>query len=505
MTVDFSPDPILDAIEQYRGTLTDLDASTPAARVVDAPRFARGRKLLSDELRQAGLKSGQRVVMAISNGPLFPAMLWAVLEAGGTPLLVHFELPPLELRRTAERIGASHIVCNNWHSDDFADAELSATSIDLDWVQCTTVVVPESRWLEDANYPALPGVPLHPTSGTTGEPKMAIRPGPAAIQEARHYVETMDIDANETILCVVPMSHAYGYGMGNMVSMLTNANLVTMRRFNPRQVLRAMREHTPTIFPAVPAMLDLLCLAAGNHLPVSPRRVLSAGAPLTEQTAARFLERFGTRTQPLYGTTETGGISVGVGDDLPTITGCVGRPMNGVATQLRAVDDQPADDQKGQQQNDDDDDQEGLEKLYIKSSSMMAGYLRTTGIDTFSLEEGWFETGDLARFHPSGAILLKGRQTEVINVFGLKVLPLEVEEAIRLMPEVVEIKVYAGRHRSGSQIIKAAVVCQGEVAESQVRDHCLQHLAPFKQPERITMMKALPRSPMGKILSDQLP
>ncbi|NOY30688.1 MAG: long-chain fatty acid--CoA ligase [Planctomycetes bacterium] len=497
MTVDFSPDPILNAIEQYRGTLTDLDASTPAAQVVDAVRFAHGRKLLSDELRQAGLKSGQRVVMAISNGPLFPAMLWAVLEAGGTPLLVHFELPPLELLRTAERIGASHIVCNNWHRDDFAQSELSAASIDLDWVQCTTVHVPESRWHEDANYPALPGVPLHPTSGTTGQPKMAIRPGQAAIQEAHHYVETMDIDANDTILCVVPMSHAYGYGMGNMVSMLTNANLVTMRRFNPRQVLRAMREHTPSIFPAVPAMLDLLCLAAGNNSPVSPRRVLSAGAPLTEQTASRFLERFGTLTQPLYGTTETGGISVGVGDDLPTITGCVGRPMNGVATQLRAVDDQ-----KGQQQ---DDDQNGLERLYIKSSSMMAGYLRTSGIDTSPLEGGWFETGDLARFHSSGAILLKGRQTEVINVFGLKVLPLEVEEAIRLMPEVVETKVYAGRHRSGSQIIKAAVVCQGEVGESQVRAHCLQHLAPFKQPERITMMEALPRSSMGKILSDQLP
>jgi len=492
MTVDLSPDPILDAIEQYRGTFTDLDASTPAAQVVEATRFARGRKLLSDELRQTGLKSGQRVVIAISNGPLFPAMLWAVLEAGGTPLLVHFELPPLELRKTAERIGASFIFCNNWQQDDFANSELTATSIDLDWVQCTAVTVPESRWQEDVNYPALPGVPLHPTSGTTGQPKMAIRPGEAAIREATNYVEAMDIDANDTILCVVPMSHAYGYGTCNMVSMLTNANLVTMRRFNPRQALRAIREQSPSVFPAVPAMLDLLCLAAGNNPPPSPRLVLSAGAPLTEQTATRFQEKFGALSRPLYGTTETGGISVGIGDDMPTITGCVGRPMRDVDTQLRALEDQQ-------------DDQEGLERLFIKSPSMMAGYLRTSGIDTSPLDDGWFETGDLARFHSSGSILLKGRQTEVINVFGLKVLPLEVEEAIRLMPEVVETKVYAGRHRSGSQIIKAAVVCQSEIDESQIRDHCQQHLAPFKQPERITIMEALPRSPMGKILADQLP
>jgi len=70
---------------------------------------------------------------------------------------------------------------------------------------------------------------------------------------------------------------------------------------------------------------------------------------------------------------------------------------------------------------------------------------------------------------------------------------------------VREVKVYAGTHRSGSELVKAAVAVDGAVDAAQIRAHCETNLAPYKRPQVIQLVDALPRSPMGKILRDQLP
>ena len=82
----------------------------------------------------------------------------------------------------------------------------------------------------------------------------------------------------------------------------------------------------------------------------------------------------------------------------------------------------------------------------------MAGYLGPECIDSSMITDGWFNTGDLADVAASGAIVLKGRISEVVNVGGLKVVPSEVEEVLAGLPEEVEVKVYAGNSRSGTRV-----------------------------------------------------
>ena len=143
--------------------------------------------------------------------------------------------------------------------------------------------------------------------------------------------------------------------------------------------------------------------------------------------------------------------------------------------------------------------------MHVRSSSMMAGYLSKEELDTSALADGWFATGDLGRIDSSGAVHLKGRETDVINVSGMKVVPSEVEEIIAALPEVKEVKVYAGRRRNGAQFVKAAVFAPG-LDVAQIRARCEEHLVYYKQPEHIALLlQALPKSPAGKILRDQLP
>jgi acyl-coenzyme A synthetase/AMP-(fatty) acid ligase len=475
----------LDAAQRYRGTIVDLDASC----VLGPDEFAKAREALTRWLAANGLSAGDRVVVAIANGPLFIATLVAILACEASPLVVHSKTPPAELLRYARRFGAHFLAGEPEDEPGRAEIETTTTRtlfadvLPLDW---STLCVGDQTPVG----PELRGVPLHPTSGSTGLPKIALRPGHAALEEARHYAETMSINADDAILAIPPMSHAYGYGTCVMVPLLTGASIVSMRRFSPKAVQRAMLAHRLTILPMVPAMLDVLSF--GGRVDMRRLRwVLAAGAVLPRRSAEQFQRQTGAVASPLYGTTETGGISVATSADGLNVDGRVGPPMEGIEVCVRPTDEPGHDGELG--------------RLLVRSSSQMNAYLDERGALSHSLADGWFDTGDLAQIADDGVIHLRGRGSDVINVSGLKVVPCEVEETIASLPGVLEVKVYAGQHRSGSQLVKAAVATERGVSVSDIRAHCEQQLVYYKRPQVVNLVEALPRNPAGKIIRDQLP
>lgn len=488
LRIPWGPEPILDAVEAFRGTVTDLSRSL----IVNPGSLTQARDGLATKMAENGLSSGDRVVMAVANGPLFIATLAAILSRGGAPLLVHVQTPAAELRRTAVQLGARAIVRDPWPVEESTESlpETKLLSVGS-WAEILWYVVDSSDVSFQDDYPSLCGVPLHPTSGTTGVSKIAVRPAYCAMAEAQHYVQTLGVEKNDVFLAVPPMSHAYAYGMCLMVPLLSGASLVTMRRFSAKMVQKALPEHGITIFPAVPVMLDTLLFGAGDRLRNPHRCVLSAGAPLPLRTAEAFQKRAGVSVRSLYGTTETGGISiVAPGDQLASA--CVGSPMDGVSLELHHSETTT---NLGP----------GVGNLCVRSSSMMAGYLSLGEIDISPLKDGWFETGDLASIDADRRIHLKGRNTDVINVLGMKVIPSEVEEVITTLSGVQEAIVYPGRYRSGSQFVKVAVVGSKQVCESTIRAYCQKNLVYYKRPEVILLVDEFPRSPAGKIVRDQMP
>ena len=355
------------------------------------------------------------------------------------------------------RYGARFMVCDGVAEPDLRPVVRSTAPLLADkWGAAVWGAVNRADASFDGNWKPLVGLPLHPTSGTTGQPKLAARPGRAAVADAMHFIRALDIDARDVLLAAGPMSHMYTYGLCTMVPLVTGATCITMRRFQAKRVYQAVREHRVTIFPTAPAMLDVLLFGAGDRLRHFVRRVLVAGAPLPEKTARSFWKAAAVMVQPHYGATETGGITVADAAEAAEFGHCVGRPMPGVDVEVRpsllhsAL-------------------PEGTGTVCVRSPSLMAGYVAHSGLDTSAFQDGWFRTGDLAEQSAAGGLCLKGRENDVINVAGLKVIPREVEDVIGLLPGVVEVKVYPGVYPSGSQYVKAAVVAEPPVDAAAVR------------------------------------
>lgn len=479
---DLDPAPILDAAEDLRSTFVDLDRGLR----VGPSEFLRVNAELTTFIAGAGISLGDTVLLALGNGPLFIAALFAVLRRGGCPMLLHAETPLGELEGIASRsaAGLALVDGDRWSSSTIPRSRPFALSA---WASGAAISLePEAK---ESPFGFI-GVPLHPTSGTTGRPRVAARPGAAAIAEARHYVESLDLGSADVVLAAVPMSHAYGYGSCVMTPLLCGATVVSMRRFNAQVALDALTGSGVTVYPASPAALDLVLREGASPSTLPPAcRILSAGAPLPQRTISDVRRHLGIVVRPSYGSTETGVITMGDGLDEPSEPSFVGAPISGV--EVKIIPDSEAVDLE-----------EGVGRVLIRSPSMMAGYVDDLVLDRSSLSGDWFDTADLGSIDVHGGLHLHGRSSEAVNVYGLKVLPLEVEEVIKQLPQVADVKVYAHK---GSDVLRAAVSLVSELSEGDIRRHCIQHLAPYKRPAEIVFVDALPRSPSGKIRIDELP
>ena len=485
------PDDFLAALEQCQCRLTDLDTQL----TISADQLREGWSMLVRRFSESGVIPGDRVIVAVGNGPQFIAVWGALLALGASPVPVHCETPPMELHRTACKFHASFVVTDNHLASDMEQAESHAYTLECsNWARVVwTDIYSNGRSPGNDRTLNLAGIPLHPTSGTTGEPKLSIRPMRTAIAEIDNYVNTFGIDSQDTILGMTPMSHAFAHGFCAIAPVTTGANLVTMRKFQPKLVNRACAELNITIIAAVAGVLDTMLFMGAAAMKNTARKIFSGGGPLTERTARQYQQTLGIVPRPLFGATETGGIAV-AGEDELCIDGRVGRAFDGVAIKLV-----PYHGRDGEESgNGTEKDERPFSLVHVKSKSLMLGYVVDEEIDTRQFESGWFNTGDLAHCDAYGALYLHGREAEVINISGMKVLPREVEEIILALKGVNEVKVFGHKNQSGSSQLRAAVVADGLSAD-EIRAHCRQQLVYYKQPSKIMMIAALPKNTNGKV------
>ena len=496
--------------------------------------FAEMRQLsdvLARGLIELGVQAGERVGIILPNIPQFVLAYYAVLKAGGVVVAINPQYKQLELEYQLRDSGVQVIIALAAHRElldeirqttpiktvlythvedafDLVDAlhidpKLVAGCGPVEADCWLTTVLTRSR----ESLTALPKVTSQDVAifqysgGTTGIPKAAIglhRNLVANTTMFRRWLVGLQ-DGQEMVLAAIPLFHVYGMVIAMSVGMGLGASLVLVQ--NPRnieEILSAIQNYRPTLFPGVPSMYQAINLhtdvAAGKYDLSSIKACISGSAPLLPEVKLRFEALSGGKLMEGYGLSEA-----------PTATHC--NPMFGenrtgsIGLPLPDVDCRIVDLDTGE-----DVPVGERGELLIRSPQVMLGYHNHPDEEAITLTDGWLHTGDVARMDADGYFYLVDRKKELIKVGGFQVWPREIEEVVALHPKVRECAVSGVPHPVKVEIVKAWVVLKPgeELSVDEVRRWCGQHLAGYKVPSEVTFRKDLPRSTVGKVLRREL-
>ncbi len=331
------------------------------------------------------------------------------------------------------------------------------------------------------------------TSGTTGLPKGAMIMHKNIIFNARCTIEGFDFEHEDRHLITVPLFHVTGLNTILITSLMLGSTVIVSDKTAPRDVMTLIDQHHVTTYFGVPTTYVLL-IDLGNIISAdlsSVRIFVYSGAPMPPDTILKLDSLFPhIDLVNLYGLTETTSVTTVLPAAEASGRGAsVGRPVPNI--QLKIIDSGGMELPKGE-----------IGELCVKGDSVFKGYYGNPGATEAAIINGWFRTGDNAIINEEGYIFLKSRKNELIIVGGENVYPIEVENVICSLSEVLESAVIGLDHPVMGQTVKAVVVLErnAQLSEDEIKLHCSQRLASYKAPQAIEFREHLPRNPSGKVV-----
>jgi len=475
------------ALIDDRGRLTYRELDQAVGGVVDA-------------LRGLGVRPGDRIMIVSENANPLACLLLAASRLDVWSIVVNPRLSPRELDKIREHSGARRVLLTADVSEEAAAhaARYGAAAQDVGPLRGIGVTglnlatLPEPVEADGAKQVAV----LIYTSGTTGTPKGVMLTHRNLLFSARDTAVSRKMTADDVQYCVLPISHIVGISLLTM-TLMVGATVRLVAKYHPAALVKAMAEEGITLLSGVPATYQRLLEYRRNAgLPKLDRGRLRmigvAGAPLDLDLKSRVEQELGLPLLNGYGITECSpGIS-GVRHDAPRADHAVGAILPGLEARLVGPDGKPV--ANGE-----------VGELHVRGPNVMRGYYRAPDLTAKVIDaDGWFNTGDLARFE-GDALFIVGRTKEMIIRSGFNVYPAEIEAVLSTHEAVVQCAV-VGRPVEGNEEVVAFVqLIKGSTVTAQdLMAHVAPQLTSYKRPSEIILMDALPATSTGKLLKHKL-
>lgn len=450
---------------------------------------------LATNFRQSGLHPGDAVAIVLPNGLEYLVAFLAATRARLIAAPLNQAYKPEEFHFYLSDIGARALVGPpESHSVHGPARELGLrvwsarhnregrVELDGEGVVAAPGPVPEVPSPDDVC------LFLH-TSGTTSRPKLVPLTHGNLMASIGNIARHFQLSPADTSLVVMPLFHVHGLIGATLSTLYSGGTVVVPPRFSAGSFWPTAREHRVTWYSAVPTIHQVLLSRAdadGAPRESGFRFIRSCSSALAPATMGQLESRFGAPALESYAMTEASHQMTS--NPLPPAVHKAGSVGPGANVDIAIMDEAGnllATGSPGE--------------VVVRGPNVTCGYHNNPEANAAAYTKGWFRTGDRGVLDEDGYLTLIGRIKELINRGGEKISPLEVDAVLLTHPAVAEAASYAAPDAKYGEEVHAAVVLKGDATVQDLQTHCGCHLADFKVPKVIHLVKELPKGPTGKV------
>lgn len=458
---------------------------------------ARAVGVVATQLRTAGIRAGDRVMLLGFNRVEWLLTFWAIQRLGAVAALGNAWWSDAETAHAVDLVKPALIVTDRPADRTFPTGY---TRLVFDQLQAehgadAMFHLPDAVIAEDD--PAI----LMFSSGTTGAAKAVVMSHRAVIANIQNLLvltgrlpdELGPDHAGTTSLLTVPLFHLSGIQISFSTLLSGGALIFLEGRFTPEKVLSLIERERVRVWGGIPTMVSRVIEFEhfADYDTSSVKSIPMGGAAVTPELRAKIQAAFPhikRRVNSLYGLTEAGGVlAAAAGAELQGRPGCVGRPLPVVEIRI------------------DKADSHGVGEICARTPSAASRYWGEEA--SIADADGWIRTGDLGRLDEENRLYVVGRSKDIIIRGGENIASAHVERCLATHPDVLEVAVVPLPHDDLGEEVAAAVVLRpgANIDAGDLAAHAGTTLGRFEIPSRWWLRHdALPTNASGKILKREV-
>ena len=328
------------------------------------------------------------------------------------------------------------------------------------------------------------------TSGTTGEPKGVLHTSNTLLGTILQFIKRLECSERDVVFMPSPLAHQAGFAYGLMLGVVLGAPIVLLDIWHPRRAVELIEQHRATYtFASTPFLADLAQFEDVDKRDLRAFRLfVTSGAPIPPVVVQQAQENLGVVVVASWGMSECCSATTTL------LSGRKVRESDGIAmpgSEVKVVDSAGREVPRSQQGS-----------LRVRGAALFVGYLKRPQLYAVD-EDGWFDTGDVARMDEEGYIRICGRDKDIIIRGGENIPVVEIEAALYKMPGILEAAIVGMPDARLGERACAFVATQPGAhidLESMRAFLAGQEVSKTFWPERLEVLDQLPRNPTGKVL-----
>lgn len=319
------------------------------------------------------------------------------------------------------------------------------------------------------------------TSGTVKNPKPVLLTFSSFINSFNAFNGFAQVQKNDTWLASLPLYHIGGFSIITR-SLLSCSKLFFADNLSYEALSAAIKKFKPTYFSAVPTMLGRF-IKNNFKMPAAVKYMFIGGGP----SENGLIEKAISMDYPIvkvYGSTETCSMITAVDNKkMSKKIRSSGKPLEGVKLFVSP---------KGE--------------IVVKSPTLFKKYCHNKEETEKKLKNGLYYTGDFGIIDSDGYLYVESRRKDLILTGGENVNPVEVAYTVSQIKGIDDCFVFPTPDGEWGQAVNFALVLEKDFFPSNEELNSLlkEHLAAYKMPKKIYLLEEIPRTELGKVMTDRL-